>query len=224
MPIPPPVLSVVANAVSGQQDQQNQKRQNAENMKLAEYQYSKDLEQWNRNNAYNDPSQQMSRLKKAGINPQSIAGQPTATGNSGSTQAKFNAPTAQYKAKIQLPEMLNQFAAIQQTQANTNLTNTQAEGQKDKNQIVKLLLERDGIKTEYSGEKARIEDATRKANLSNKIGEGHIQDQTKEYNRSKNKAAKNQTTLGANWQNMIVKEIITGLKGISIPGLSSFNR
>lgn len=37
--------------------------------KLAKYQYDMNLEQWNRENAYNLPSQQMARLKAAGLNP-----------------------------------------------------------------------------------------------------------------------------------------------------------
>ena len=37
--------------------------------KLAKYQYDMNLEQWNRENAYNTPSEQMQRLKAAGLNP-----------------------------------------------------------------------------------------------------------------------------------------------------------
>ena len=36
---------------------------------LAEYQYQKDLEMWNKQNEYNNPSNQMARLKDAGLNP-----------------------------------------------------------------------------------------------------------------------------------------------------------
>ena len=37
--------------------------------KLAQFQYDMNLEQWNRENAYNTPSEQMQRLKAAGLNP-----------------------------------------------------------------------------------------------------------------------------------------------------------
>ena len=36
---------------------------------MAEYAYSKDLEMWQAQNAYNHPTEQMARLKEAGINP-----------------------------------------------------------------------------------------------------------------------------------------------------------
>lgn len=42
---------------------------NAANMELAKYQNQWNLDQWNRENAYNTPDEQMRRLKQAGINP-----------------------------------------------------------------------------------------------------------------------------------------------------------
>lgn len=42
---------------------------NAAQMELAKYQYEQNLAQWNRENAYNDPSSQMQRLANAGLNP-----------------------------------------------------------------------------------------------------------------------------------------------------------
>ena len=46
----------------------NRSSQNA-NMRLAKYQYAKDVEMWNMNNAYNTPKAQMDRLMDAGLNP-----------------------------------------------------------------------------------------------------------------------------------------------------------
>lgn len=50
-----------------------QKRQHAHNMELAEYSYDRQYqmwdEAWRRETEYNDPSAQMARYKKAGINP-----------------------------------------------------------------------------------------------------------------------------------------------------------
>lgn len=43
--------------------------QNEGNMKLAQYQYEKNLEQWQRENNYNTPKSQMQRLADAGLNP-----------------------------------------------------------------------------------------------------------------------------------------------------------
>lgn len=51
---------------------------------LAEYQNQWNLDQWNRENAYNDPSAQVARLKAAGINPYFQSG--VSTGEAGSLQ------------------------------------------------------------------------------------------------------------------------------------------
>jgi len=72
----------------------NSKRTIKANKALAEYGYSKDLEMWNLQNQYNNPSAQMARFADAGLNPNLIYGQ----GNSGNsaTMPKYNAPTVSY--------------------------------------------------------------------------------------------------------------------------------
>lgn len=47
---------------------------NAANRQLAEYQNEMNLEQWNRENEYNHPIQQMARLQSAGLNPHLVYG------------------------------------------------------------------------------------------------------------------------------------------------------
>lgn len=47
---------------------------NAANRKLAEYQNEMNLAQWNRENEYNHPIQQMARLQSAGLNPHLVYG------------------------------------------------------------------------------------------------------------------------------------------------------
>ena len=66
---------------------------NAANRQLAEYEWNKNLEMWNRQNQYNSPSAQMQRYKDAGLNPNLIYGQ----GSSGNatTLPKYSAPTMQ---------------------------------------------------------------------------------------------------------------------------------
>lgn len=71
-----------------------QERANKQNMKLAEYQYSKNLEMWNRNNAYNDPSSQMARLKAAGLNPNLVYGNGV-VGNTSGPAPQYDAPHLQ---------------------------------------------------------------------------------------------------------------------------------
>lgn len=80
------------------------------NRKLAEYAYSKDLEMWNRQNAYNAPIMQMQRLAEAGLNPNMMYG----TGQS-ANQAKemprYNAPTASFDTYV--PNILQTIGSFQ---------------------------------------------------------------------------------------------------------------
>lgn len=68
------------------------------NRQMAEYQYSKDLEMWNRGNEYNSPTQQMERLKAGGLNPAMVygGGSGGASGTTATSLPKYNAPTAQF--------------------------------------------------------------------------------------------------------------------------------
>lgn len=88
------------------------------NRELAEYQYSKDLEMWNRANLYNSPAAQMGRFKEAGLNPNLIYGQ----GNPGNatTLPKYQAPRVDYVAinpVEQLPAILGMYQDFQIKQA-----------------------------------------------------------------------------------------------------------
>lgn len=63
----------------GQQDTNSTNLQavretNQANRELAEYQYEKNVEQWNRENEYNTPAEQMKRLAQAGLNPHLVYG------------------------------------------------------------------------------------------------------------------------------------------------------
>lgn len=60
------------------------KATNKANRELAELSYQQNLEQWNRENAYNHPAAQMSRLQEAGLNPNLVYG----SGSAVQTSAK----------------------------------------------------------------------------------------------------------------------------------------
>lgn len=66
---------------------------NAANMKLAKYQYEKNLEMWNLQNEYNSPVKQMERLKEAGLNPNLVYGNGSVVGNTTSDAPSYNPPT-----------------------------------------------------------------------------------------------------------------------------------
>lgn len=116
-----PLLSAIAaggSALNTWMQSRSQKkrdeRQNKENRELQEYQYSKDLEIWNKGNVYNSPTAQMDRLKSAGLNPNLVYGS-----GGGATQAaqlpKYNAPTMSYSYQppIDVPSMIGMFQDIQ---------------------------------------------------------------------------------------------------------------
>lgn len=68
------------------------KEQNAGNMRLAEYQYEKNLEQWNRQNEYNSPAAQMERYKAAGLNPNLIYGNGASSAGNAASSPQYQAP------------------------------------------------------------------------------------------------------------------------------------
>lgn len=86
----------ISSKINADVARENTNKTNLANQKLAEYQYSKDLEMWNRGNAYNDPMAQMQRLKKAGLNPNLVYGSGSPVGMQAGQLPKYNAPTMSY--------------------------------------------------------------------------------------------------------------------------------
>lgn len=86
------VTSIAMNFIQNKANERLVDKQNAGQMKLAEYGYNKDLEMWNRQNEYNSPIEQMQRLKSAGLNPALVYGN-GAVGNSAGTIPHYNTPT-----------------------------------------------------------------------------------------------------------------------------------
>lgn len=78
--------SLVNGLIQGSQNRQNRKWQSKENQKARDY----NTEMWEKNNAYNDPTQQMERLKNAGINPH-LAYSQGGVANTSSSPASSNA-------------------------------------------------------------------------------------------------------------------------------------
>lgn len=105
---------------------------NKANKQLAEYAYQKDLEMWNKQNEYNNPLNQMARLKAAGLNPHLVYGN-GAVGNTTGGIPQYNAPHLQ-KPDINLDivpaiQMYNQVrlneAQVNNIQKQTELSDVQ---------------------------------------------------------------------------------------------------
>lgn len=107
---------------------------NKANMEIAKYQaqwqqqenekaYQRSLNMWNLQNEYNSPTQQMARIRAAGLNPNLVYGNGVAGNSSGSAPqyepAKFNAPTMQaYRGwNLGISDAISQFLAYRTVKA-----------------------------------------------------------------------------------------------------------
>lgn len=111
MPIDPITIGAIGTAAASGANLAFQGNMNKKNRRFADYQYKKQrddqLEFWRMNNAYNHPSEQMSRLREGGLNPHLVYGT-GAVGNASSMadtpqQAKWQGEAPQ----IDTPAMQN---------------------------------------------------------------------------------------------------------------------
>nr|QJB20384.1 MAG: DNA pilot protein [Microvirus sp.] len=106
--------SIFNSAQQAKVARQNTERTIQAQKDLAEYSYSKDLEMWNKANEYNAPSQQMSRLTEAGLNPNMVYGSGTVVGNTSTQTPKYQAYNPQFNNKaVELPNLLNVLSMFQ---------------------------------------------------------------------------------------------------------------
>ena len=99
---------------------------NDANERMQHEQNKWNLEQWNRNNAYNSPAAQMQRFKAAGLNPDLMYQQGTPGLSSAPAQGSNPIPKQPFQMQLD-PLMLAQLKNIE---ADTNLKNSDA-NQKD---------------------------------------------------------------------------------------------
>lgn len=138
------------------------------NQMLARQQNQWNLEQWNRENAYNSPLAQMYRLRQAGLNPDLMYGQGTTGNSAGSPEMTFGAPSepndmSAMLSKRSFGQTMQQIldkeqqrrmneAQIEAIKANTNKTNSETQGQDIDNAIQQIKL----------GNEAKFQDQTLK--------------------------------------------------------------
>lgn len=184
----------------------------AANREMAQYQYSKDLEMWNKGNMYNAPMAQMERLKKAGLNPNLVYGSGSAAGNSAGQLPKYNAPTASYNYQppVDIPSMINQFqdfriknaqAGIAESNERVMDTTEWSRGQLVKDKQILQRIDRDVARDDDYGKRAL-------AGYQAQYAAGRIQSQLKEQARLV------QATRNLDLQNnFFAAKAITGLFG-----------
>lgn len=101
----------------------------AANKEQAEYAYSKDLEMWNRQNAYNDPLAQMLRMRQAGLNPNMVyGGGSSGAGGQAAQMPRYNAPTLNYAYNpIDFTSVIGMYQDFRIKQATLNNLKAQEE-------------------------------------------------------------------------------------------------
>lgn len=95
------------------QSEANLQRQIKANRQMAELNWQKNLEQWNRENLYNSPEQQMQRFREAGLNPNLVATQGSSGNAQGSPTYEQQAADYSQKQARRLPTMPNLTAMYQ---------------------------------------------------------------------------------------------------------------
>lgn len=119
MPIGQTIATIASGVVQPVLDsimsKKNQDRQNKANMEMAQYQFAQNKDMWNQQNLYNDPSNQMARLKKAGLNPNLVYGSGGATTQSAPAPS-YQKPQLEYNQQLSIPKtgaILNDYINLQ---------------------------------------------------------------------------------------------------------------
>lgn len=110
------------------------KETNRANRELAELSYQQNIAQWERENAYNHPAQQMARLKEAGLNPNLVYG------NGSAVQTSAHSPQMSY-AQQQSPQLGTIYAGLDSMLMASNINKIQAEEERTRNEAM-LLYEK----------------------------------------------------------------------------------
>ena len=123
------IAGILNNRARRKQDARNNAANLATNKELAQFTFDQDTEAWKRQNLYNDPASQMSRLQGAGLNPMLVYGSGSggASGQAGA-QPSYNTPRSEQSIRaLEIPELLGQFQDFQMRQAQINNVKAQTQ-------------------------------------------------------------------------------------------------
>ena len=101
------------------------KRQRADNRQDATTAYNRSIEMWNMNNAYNDPSAQMERLKQAGLNPNLVYGGGATTTASAPSAPQASSATPQRFQGVDALPVISAYMDVKMKQAQADLIEEQ---------------------------------------------------------------------------------------------------
>lgn len=184
MPITPDVglqagSDIVGSLINwGATAQQNKKnRQFAREMSDLEWQ--RNLEMWEKQNAYNSPEAQMQRFRQAGLNPHLIYGKGT-PGNA-TNLPNYNAPKWQgVPPQIAIPNMVAMYNDLRRTKIMSDATQAKIEVDRERAKQVSLESAIKAIKLSYAPENEKYQ-LIAKQNLAN-LGIQKIKNLAQQYN------------------------------------------
>ena len=101
------------------------KRQRADNREDATTAYQRSIDMWNMNNAYNDPSAQMERLKQAGLNTNLVYGGGATTTASAPSAPQASSATPQRFQGVDALPALSMYMDVKMKQAQADLIEEQ---------------------------------------------------------------------------------------------------
>ena len=101
------------------------KRQRADNRQDAATAYQRSIDMWNMNNAYNDPSAQMERLKQAGLNPNLVYGGGATTTASAPSAPQASSATPQRFQGVDALPVISAYMDVKMKQAQADLIEEQ---------------------------------------------------------------------------------------------------
>lgn len=153
------------------------REQNNAQMALAKYQADRNLDLWNLNNEYNTPKAQMQRYKDAGLNPNLIYGNGSASaGNSSSPADGYNAPTLNranvsygntLSAAQTMMNGLTQAMSVKKTAAETAAIYQNMANLKEDNNLKKLTQIQMMINNAKSGTELKFWEERMRAEIAN---------------------------------------------------------
>ncbi len=110
------------------------------NKSEAELAWQRSLDMWHMQNQYNDPSAQMQRFKRAGLNPNLVYGQGTSGNSSKTPEYKAAQQEHKYKA-FKVPELTKfQEVRLQDQQISAIKQSTDLDAAKETNEMIKSTI------------------------------------------------------------------------------------
>lgn len=223
------ILDPISTSISAIGNPLAQVYTNRQNIKYAQQASTQErkwaLEDFDRNNAYNHPAQQMERLREAGLNPHLVYGKgadnTAAMVRSSDVKVPNLAPLKFDRTDFQ--GILAQSAQIKQSQAQTDLLNEQ------KNLVIKEALNKDAstanILQNTASSKFQLEQAMRfkdlnyaKAVLENRNSLANLRKTISDTQLGKNRDSREQQALNAELK---LKEVTTKNEAIKSDILSN---